>query len=72
MLMNVPKANTIAVQVHTAMTQLEGFSVLVSMDTLEMDIVAVCCAPLNSLLQVICVAQVEFSPPKIALMVRFD
>ena len=72
MLMNVPKANTIAVQVHTAMTQLEGFSVLVSMDTLEMDIVAVCSAPLNSLLQVICVAQVEFSPPKIALMVRFD
>ena len=74
MSMNVSKANTIAVQVHTAMTQLEGFSVPVSMDTLEMDIVAVCCVPLNSLrlLQVICVAQVEFSPPKIALMVRFD
>ena len=72
MSMNVLKANTIAVQVHTAMTQLEGFSVPVSMDTLEMDIVAVCCAHLNSLLQVICVAQVEFSPPKIALMVRFD
>ena len=72
MSMNVPKANTIAVQVHTAVTQLEGFSVPVSMDTLEMDIVAVCCAPLNSLLQMICVAQVEFSPPKIALMVRFD
>ena len=52
MLMNVLKANTIAVQVHTAMTQLEGFSVPVSMDTLEMDIVAVCCALLNSLLQV--------------------
>ena len=72
MLMNVLKANTIAVQVHTAMTQLEGFSVPVNMDTLEMDIVAVCCAVLNSLLQVICVAQLEFSLPQIALTVRFD
>ena len=72
MLMNVLKANTIAVQVHTAMTQLEGFSVPVSMDTLEMDIVAVCYAVLNSLLQVICLAQLEFSLPQIALMVRFD
>ena len=72
MSMNVPKANTIAVQVHTATTQLGGFSVPVSMDTLEMDIVVVCCAPLNCLLQVICVAQLEFSLPQIAQMVRFD
>ena len=43
-LMNVLKANIIAVRVHTVMTQLEDFSVPVSMDTLEMDTVAVCCA----------------------------
>ena len=48
MSMNVLKENTIAVQVHTVMTQLEDFSVPVSMDTLEMDTVAVCGALLNS------------------------
>ena len=47
-LMNVLRKNAIAVQVHTVMTQLEGFSVPVNMDTLEMDTVAVCCALLNS------------------------
>ena len=43
--MNVLKATTAAVQMHTALTLLEGFSVSVYMATVEMDLVAVrfCC-----------------------------
>lgn len=39
--MNVLKATTAAVQMHTALTLLEGFSVSVYMATVEMDLVAV-------------------------------
>ena len=40
-LMNVLKATTAAVQMRTALTPLEGFSVSVYMATVEMDLVAV-------------------------------
>jgi len=39
--MNVLKATTAAVEMRTALTPLEGFSVSVYMATVEMDLVAV-------------------------------